>query len=168
MTLPEQEIAILVVWFGMRKKAAHSPFTTPAQSIINSQRSARYGSCSTPTAFCLISTERNSSWRKSENHNIWQMKTNKHRGSNFEAFLKEEGMLEAVELKALKRALALKLKQAMTEKTLSKTQLALRMKTSRAALDRLLDSSNTSVTLSTLDRAAHALGRKLKIELIPA
>ena len=96
------------------------------------------------------------------------MKRNKHRGSNFNAFLEEEGIFEEVELKALKRALALKLKQAMEEKTLSKTDLAIRMKTSRAALDRLLDASNTSVTLGTLEKAAHALGRKLKIELLPA
>ena len=95
------------------------------------------------------------------------MKTNKHRGGDFREFLREEGMLEELELKALKRALALKFKQAMNEKTLSKTELAAKMKTSRAALDRLLDASNTSVTLGTLDKAAHALGRKLKIELVP-
>jgi antitoxin HicB len=96
------------------------------------------------------------------------MKKNKHRGTNFDTFLKEEGIFEEVELRALKQAISLKLKQAMQEKTLSKTALAAKMKTSRAALDRLLDVSNTSVTLNTLDKAAHALGRKLKIDLIPA
>jgi DNA-binding Xre family transcriptional regulator len=96
------------------------------------------------------------------------MKKNKHRGTDFRAFLHKEGILEELEIKALKRALAIKLKQAMEEKTLSKTELAARMKTSRAALDRLLDASNTSVTLGTLDKAAQALGRKLRIELLPA
>jgi DNA-binding Xre family transcriptional regulator len=96
------------------------------------------------------------------------MKANKHRGTDFREFLREEGILEEVELRALKQALALKFRKAMEEKTLSKTELAAKMKTSRAALDRLLDASNTSVTLGTLDKAAHALGRKLKIELVPS
>jgi antitoxin HicB len=95
-------------------------------------------------------------------------KANKHRGSDFRTFLQEEGLLEELELKAVKQALALKFRQAMEEKTVSKSELAAKMKTSRAALDRLLDASNTSVTLGTLEKAAHALGRKLKIELVPA
>ena len=51
---------------------------------------------------------------------------------------------------------------------MTKTQMAARMKTSRAAVDRLLDASNSSVTLNTLGKAARALGRKVRIELVPA
>ena len=61
-----------------------------------------------------------------------------------------------------------KVADLMERKNVKKTAMAKRMQTSRAALDRLLDPSNTSVTLATLNRAAKALGRKLKIELVPA
>ena len=96
------------------------------------------------------------------------MPKNKHRGSNFEDFLAEEGMLEEVKATALKRALALQLQGLIAEQQVSKTELAARMKTSRAALDRLLDANNASLTLTTLQRVAQALGRKLKIEFVPA
>jgi antitoxin HicB len=96
------------------------------------------------------------------------MNKNKHRGSNFDDFLREEGILEEVELKAAKRAVALQLEKLMQSQNLSKSTMAERMHTSRAALDRLLDASNPSVTLSTLDKAARVLGRKLKIELVAA
>ena len=94
------------------------------------------------------------------------MNKNKYRGSNFDDFLKEEGILEEVELKASKRAVALQLEKLMQSQRLSKSAMAGRMHTSRAALDRLLDASNPSVTLVTLDKAARVLGRKLKIELV--
>lgn len=96
------------------------------------------------------------------------MKKNKHRGSEFQDFLKEEGILEEAEALALKRALSLQFAKALAQKSLSKTEMAARMNTSRAAVDRLLDASNSSVTLSTLEKAARALGRKLKVELVPA
>jgi len=96
------------------------------------------------------------------------MNKNKYRGSNFDDFLKEEGILEEVELKASKRAVALQLEKLMQSQRLSKSAMAGRMHTSRAALDRLLDASNPSVTLVTLDKAARVLGRKLKIELVAA
>lgn len=96
------------------------------------------------------------------------MKKNPHRGSDFRAFLREEGMLEAVEERAMKQALALQLARLLKEKGLTKAQMAVRMKTSRAAVDRLLDAPNTSVTLATLGKAARALGRTIKIELAPA
>ncbi len=96
------------------------------------------------------------------------MKKNIHRGSNFRDFLKEEGILEEVEERALKQALALQLKGLLKQHELTKSQMAARMKTSRAAVDRLLDASNPSVTLTTLGKAARALGRKVKIELVPA
>jgi antitoxin HicB len=96
------------------------------------------------------------------------MNKNKYRGSNFDDFLKEEGILEEVEIKAAKRAVALQLEKLMKSRKLSKKAMAERMHTSRAALDRLLDTSNTSVTLHTLGKAAQVVGRKLKIELLPA
>ena len=96
------------------------------------------------------------------------MSKNKHRGSDFRDFLKEQGILGEVESRALKQALSLQLDRLLKEKELTKTQMAARMKTSRAAVDRLLDVSNSSVTLNTLGKAARALGRKVKIDLVPA
>ena len=96
------------------------------------------------------------------------MSKNKHRGSDFRDFLNEQGILEEVEARALKQALSLQLDHLLKANELTKTQMAARMKTSRAAVDRLLDASNSSVTLNTLGKAARALGRKLRIELVPA
>jgi len=91
-----------------------------------------------------------------------------HRGSDLRDFLKEEGLLEEVEAHALKRAIALQLERLRKEQALTKSAMASRMRTSRAAVDRLLDAANPSVTLVTLERAARALKRKLKVELVPA
>jgi len=96
------------------------------------------------------------------------MSKNKHRGSNFEDFLAEEGMLETVKAAALKRSIALQLQRLIEEQEVSKSELAARMKTSRAALDRLLDAENSSLTLTTLEKVAQALGRRLRIEFVPA
>ena len=96
------------------------------------------------------------------------MSKNKHRGSDFRDFLNEHGVLGEVEARALKQALSLQLNRLLNEKELTKTEMATRMKTSRAAVDRLLDASNSSVTLNTLGKAARALGRKVKIDLVPA
>jgi antitoxin HicB len=96
------------------------------------------------------------------------MKTNKHRGSDFRDFLNEDGILGEVEARALKQAMSLQISRLLEEKSLTKTEMAARMKTSRAVVDRLLDASNTSVTLNTLGKAARALGQKVKIELVPS
>jgi len=96
------------------------------------------------------------------------MSKKKHRGSDFREFLQETGILEEVDARALKQALSLQLGDLLKEESLTKTQMAERMKTSRAAVDRLLDASNSSVTLNTLGKAARALGRKVRIELVPA
>ena len=97
------------------------------------------------------------------------MSKNKHRGSDLRDFPAEkQGVLEEAEARALKQALSLQLGRLLKEEELTKTQMAARMKTSRAAVDRLLDASNSSVTLNTLEKAARALGRKVKIELVPA
>ena len=88
-------------------------------------------------------------------------------GSTPDEFLEGEGILEEVQAAALKRAMALGIADLMEEKAMNKTTLARRMRTSRAALDRLLDPSNTSVTLATLTRAAARLGCRVKFELAP-
>lgn len=93
---------------------------------------------------------------------------NPYRGSNFDEFLEEEGILEEVQAAALKRALALKLADIIKKKRITKSAIARQMRTSRAALDRVLDPGNTSVTLATLTRAARAVGGRIKIELIAA
>ncbi|MEI7732534.1 MAG: XRE family transcriptional regulator [Verrucomicrobiota bacterium] len=91
-----------------------------------------------------------------------------HRGSDFQDFLKEEGIIEEVETRAIKQAIALQFAGLLEQQSLTKAEMAARMKTSRAAVDRLLDASNPSITLATLGKAAHVLGFKLKIELLPA
>jgi hypothetical protein len=93
------------------------------------------------------------------------MMKNKHIGSNFDDFLKEEGILAETEAAAVKRVLAYQINQMMKKKRLTKAAMAKKMKTSRSALDRLLDPDNVSVTLQTLERAALALGKRLKINL---
>ncbi|MEY2489360.1 MAG: hypothetical protein QOC70_1302 [Verrucomicrobiota bacterium] len=93
---------------------------------------------------------------------------NTHRGSTFESFLKKDGLREEVCAAALKRAVALKLDDLMKEQRVNKSAMAAQMRTSRAAIHRLLDPENTSITLATLNRAARSLGRKVKIELVPA
>lgn len=95
-------------------------------------------------------------------------KTNPLTGSSLDDFLRDEGILEEVEAAALKRVVALQLEDIIKKERLKKASVAQRMRTSRAALDRLLDPANTSVTLSTLNRAARALGRKISIKLQPA
>jgi antitoxin HicB len=93
-------------------------------------------------------------------------KRNKHIGSSLDDFLKEEGVLEETRAIALKEAFAWQVQQAMEKGNISKVEMARRMKTSRAALDRFLAPGNSSVTLQTLTRAARAIGRDLRIELV--
>jgi antitoxin HicB len=83
----------------------------------------------------------------------------------FDDFLSEPGMLEEAEEVAIKRVLAWQIAKAMKERGLTKTAMAALMHTDRRQLDRLLDPNNGSVTLSTLTRAANAVGRTLRIEL---
>lgn len=91
--------------------------------------------------------------------------SNKYLGSDFDSFLEEEGMLTEVETGAIKKLVALQIQEMMKEKHLSKTAMAKRMQTSRSVLDKLLDPESDSITLQTLEKAAVALGKKLKIEL---
>jgi antitoxin HicB len=93
------------------------------------------------------------------------MSNTKQIGSRFEEFLQEEGLHEDAQAVAIKRVLAFQLAQLMKQQSLTKVELAKRMNTSRAALDRLLDPRNSSVTLHTLHNAAKAVGGELKIVL---
>ena len=93
------------------------------------------------------------------------MKKNKHIGSSFDDFLQEEGILAEAEATAVKRIIAHQIEKEMEEHHISKSALARRMQTSRSSLDRLLDPKNESVTLLTLESAALALGKKLKVQL---
>ncbi len=90
---------------------------------------------------------------------------NKHIGGDFDDFLEEEGLLAEAEAVAVKRVIAFQIAEFMEQHELSKAEMARRMHTSRSSLDRLLSPSNVSVTLQTLDRAARALGKRLRIEL---
>jgi predicted XRE-type DNA-binding protein len=94
--------------------------------------------------------------------------SSKHLGSDFDEFLDEEGLLEEAEAVAAKRVLASQIAQAMKEQKLSKAAMARRMKTSRSAVDRLLDPTVPSVTLLTIERAVRALGRRLRVEMVEA
>lgn len=88
---------------------------------------------------------------------------NKHIGPSFDELLKAEGTLEAVELAAIKKVIAEQITKEMKKKKISQTEMARRLGTSRAALMRLLNPENYSVTLLTLYRAASALGKDLEI-----
>jgi antitoxin HicB len=90
---------------------------------------------------------------------------NSHLGSSFDDFLVEDGILADAEVAAIKRVIAYQIEMEMKRAKLSKSAMAEKMRTSRTALDRLLDPANVSVTLQTLEKAALALGKSLKIEL---
>ena len=89
-----------------------------------------------------------------------------HIGSSFESLLKEFNIYEAVTTEAVKTVLAWQLRHAMESQGVSKSEMAARIRTSRAQLDRLLDPSNDHVQLDTLRRAAAAVGRKIRLELV--
>jgi len=91
---------------------------------------------------------------------------NKHRGSDFDDFLKEENIYDEVDEAAIKRVLVLQLEKELKRNHITKKELAEKMNTSRSEVDRLIDPDNCSLTLSTLTKAAKALGKKLEIKLI--
>jgi DNA-binding Xre family transcriptional regulator len=90
---------------------------------------------------------------------------NQYSGSDFDDFLKDEGILDEVTARAHKRLLSLQLSETMETAKISKSQLAERLQTSRSQLDRLLDPDNTTVTLESLERLARAVGKQLRVEL---
>jgi oligoribonuclease NrnB/cAMP/cGMP phosphodiesterase (DHH superfamily) len=92
---------------------------------------------------------------------------NKHIGSGFDDFLKEEGILEETQAAAVKKVVAFQIWKIMKTNKISKSRMTMRMRMkSRTQLDRLLDPSNRSVTLLTLEKAANALGKRLEIQLV--
>ena len=90
---------------------------------------------------------------------------NRHIGSSLDDFLKEENIYEEAQAQAIKEVIVWQLIEAMQQKSMSKTRMATLLKTSRSQIDRLLDPA-ADVTLSTLQRAAALVGRKVQIELI--
>ncbi|WNH53565.1 helix-turn-helix domain-containing protein [Stenotrophomonas oahuensis] len=94
------------------------------------------------------------------------MSKNKHIGSSFDEFLDSEGLLETSAAVAVKRVIAWQVAEAMKAAKVSKSALAKRMQTSRSQLDRVLDETDTGLTLDTLSRAATALGYRVQIDLV--
>ncbi len=94
------------------------------------------------------------------------MKSNKTISKSFDDFLEEEGIAEEVNARAVKKLISIQLASTLKKENITKTELANRLETSRAAVDRLLDPANESVTLLTLIRAVTVLGKKLKLELV--
>jgi len=89
----------------------------------------------------------------------------RHHGTSLDSFLKEEGVFEELQTLAVKEVVVWQLTEAMEQQSVSKSRLAVLLKTSRSQVDRLLDPTR-DVTLSTLQRAAALVGRKLQIELV--
>jgi len=87
-----------------------------------------------------------------------------HVGSDFDTFLEKEGILEEVEMTAIKRIISYELQEEMSKKSVTLSDMAKRLGTSRSALRRLLDPKNYSITLLTLNRVAQALGKRLEIK----
>jgi predicted XRE-type DNA-binding protein len=91
---------------------------------------------------------------------------NPHIGSSFESFLDGEGIREEAQDLAQKRVIAWQIEEAMRKSGIKKVEMAARMNTSRTQVDRLLDPANNKVQLETLQRAARAVGRTLRVELV--
>ena len=89
----------------------------------------------------------------------------KHMGSSIDDFLKEEGIFEEAQAQAVKEIVAWQLAEAMKKKKISKNKMAALLKTSRTQVDRLL-SAKDDITLSSLQRAAAMVGRRVTIELV--
>jgi antitoxin HicB len=90
----------------------------------------------------------------------------KNIGSTFDSWLREEGIYEEVSANAIKRVIARQIASAMSQKGITKAEMARQMNTSRASLDRLLDPENSAITLSTLQKAARVVGRGIRLELV--
>ena len=87
-------------------------------------------------------------------------------GSSFENFLEAEGIADEVSGNAVKKLLAYQLLEKLEKEKMTKSELAVRLSTSRSAVDRILDPNNESITLATMQKVAEVLGKKLKIELV--
>jgi predicted XRE-type DNA-binding protein len=89
----------------------------------------------------------------------------KHLGSKFDDFLEQEGILEECRATAIKFKIAHELEKAMGQQNMSKAEMAKRLKTSRTGVERLLDPANTSITLNTMAKVAHLLGKRIDFAL---
>ncbi len=87
-------------------------------------------------------------------------------GSSFDDFLSEEKILSEIDALATKKVIAYQIEESMKKKNITKTEMAKRMGTSRSSLNRLLDPLNTSVSLSTIESAVVALGKRLNIQIV--
>ncbi len=96
----------------------------------------------------------------------WLMADNKHSGSTLDSFLEAEGVLGEFQARAIKEVIAWQLAEAMKARKLTKTALALLMKTSRTQINRVLDPNDGNVTIETLQRAAALVGRRVQLELV--
>ena len=94
------------------------------------------------------------------------MVNKKHVGQSFDDFLREESIYEEVQLNALKKTLAHQIKTMMQEQNIRKTEMAIRMKTSRSSLERLLNEESYNVTIATISKAAAVLGKRIEISLV--
>ena len=88
---------------------------------------------------------------------------NKHIGSTLDSFLEEEGILEHTEIVAIKRIIALELRSLLEKEKITQADLALKMGTSKAAINRLLNPENPSLTLQTIVKATKAIGKKVSL-----
>jgi antitoxin HicB len=88
-----------------------------------------------------------------------------HEGSSFDDFSKDEGIFEGAQTQAIKEVVARQLDQAMRKRKISKNKMAKLLKTSRTQVDRILNPKN-DITLSSLQRAAAMVGRRVTIELV--
>ena len=91
-----------------------------------------------------------------------------HSGSSFDNFLEEEGLLEQSEAVAIKRVIAWQLQRAMNQKQVTKKHMAERLRTSRTQVDRLLNPSYVGVSLEAVARAARAVGKRIRVEIVDA
>ena len=92
-------------------------------------------------------------------------KTNRHLGSALDDVLAQRGMLEEVKIAAIKRVITLEIADEMRRRHITKSEMAKRMHTSRAMLDRVLDPEKES-TLSSIAQAARAVGKRLELSLV--
>lgn len=106
--------------------------------------------------------------RSKLNAQIRARKTNEALGSELDDLLMQEGVLNQAQAEAAKRVIAWQVKQIMETQHISKAQLARDLETSRGAVDRILDSENTSMTLKSLGAIADLFGKRLEINLVDA
>jgi len=93
-------------------------------------------------------------------------KPNEAIGSGLDDLLKEDGVLNQAQAEAAKRVIAWQVQKMMETQHISKAQLARDLETSRGAVDRILDSENTSMTLKSLGAIADLFGKRLEINLV--